>query len=114
MTKKETKAKRSQVEQYLREHPNQPNTKIGELFGVSHTIVARWRLDLGIPPYYRHRKRGREGTVLLNLWVSERTARTIASEAQRLHVKREKVVTAAVRLFEGENRRDFEWLLTLK
>lgn len=108
---KQTRAKKPQVEQYLREHPGEPNTKIGELFGISHSIVARWRLGLGIPPYDRHRKQGREGMVLLNIWVSKRTAQVIASEAQRLQVNQEKIITAATLLFEGENKRDFEWLV---
>lgn len=107
---KQTRAKKPQVEQYIRDNPDHPNTKIGELFGVNHSIVARWRLGLGIPPYDRHRKRGREGLVLLNVWVSERTAQTIASEAQRLHVNQEKIITAAIRLFEGQSESDFEWL----
>lgn len=109
---KQTRAKKPQVVKYLSEHPDQPNTKIGELFSINHSIVARWRLDLGIPPYDRHRKQGRGGLVLLNVWIPERTAQIIASEAQRLHVNQDKIVTAAIRLFEGENKRDFEWLLT--
>lgn len=111
---KPTTAKRPQVEQYLRDHPNQPNTATGELFGISHSIVARWRRGLSIPPYDRHRQRGREGLVLLNVWVSKHTAQTIAGEAQRLGVNQEKIITAAIRLFEGQNKSDFEWLLTLE